>query len=197
MRTPRSLATLAVHLITARLPAKVKQVVQAGYCASVLAYAIAAALTTSISAQEFDAPSSSFPAWAAAQNSVPNDSSQPSSSMPSDSAAASSLNAIASSSSLTRLGPGQTAILGSGVRPEQANSNLPPPYKILRYNEDYSYLRDPSNLFSAGRILDSAGFGAIRQRWRAQRLLPVRASRQVSSKRWLDAVKQLWKVSET
>ena len=33
----------------------------------------------------------------------------------------------------SRLGPGSEAVTGSGV----------PAYKLLRYNEDYSYLKDP------------------------------------------------------
>src|SRR5947207_2177240 len=123
MRTRRSLATPTVHPIASRLHVQVKHVIKAGHRASVLAYVIAVALTASASAQEFEASSSSLSTWAAAQNPVLNDTSQPSSSTPSDSAAASSLNVVVPSSSLMRLGPGQTAILGSGVRPEQSTSN--------------------------------------------------------------------------
>jgi hypothetical protein len=52
--------------------------------------------------------------------------------------------AVDSQTTRTRLGPGERAILGSGVRPEEAGSDKPPPYKHLRYDEDYRYLRDPS-----------------------------------------------------
>jgi len=51
---------------------------------------------------------------------------------------------IGSQTTRTRLGPGERAILGSGVRPEDAGGDKPPPYKHLRYDEDYRYLRDPS-----------------------------------------------------
>lgn len=51
-------------------------------------------------------------------------------------------NFPSSESSVPQLGPGERAIIGSGVRPPQANS--PPPYKALRYDEDYRYLRDPA-----------------------------------------------------
>jgi hypothetical protein len=39
-----------------------------------------------------------------------------------------------------RLGPGQSAISGSTMRETPGV----PPYKLLRYDEDYSYLKDPS-----------------------------------------------------
>ena len=44
----------------------------------------------------------------------------------------------------SRLGPGDRAIVGSGVRPQSTNESQPPSYKILRYDEDYRYLRDRS-----------------------------------------------------
>lgn len=43
-----------------------------------------------------------------------------------------------------RLGPGERAILGSGVRPQQSSGGERSTYKVLRYDEDYTYLRDPT-----------------------------------------------------
>lgn len=43
-----------------------------------------------------------------------------------------------------RLGPGRLEDAGSGVRSPPTDSDKPPSYKLLRYDEDYSYLKDPS-----------------------------------------------------
>ncbi|MDB5385212.1 MAG: hypothetical protein JWM11_858 [Planctomycetaceae bacterium] len=43
----------------------------------------------------------------------------------------------------TRLGPGEHAILGSGVRPQQLTGSKRSTFKVLRYDEDYSHLCDP------------------------------------------------------
>src|SRR6476661_3862836 len=41
----------------------------------------------------------------------------------------------------SRLGPGSDAVTGLGG---QAGAGKPPPYKLLRYDEDYRYLKDPA-----------------------------------------------------